>query len=113
MEHNLIPPFIMREAGLEVNKCPKIHCDDPTVEDYSIYDPETDLRIPLLLHGVFSVFQTRHLTAGEIEDAESMPSIYLTPDSDSWDPYSDTYRLNEDSYLDFRGDLADGHTSKR
>ena len=33
MEHNLIPPFIMREAGMEVNECPKIHCDDPTIED--------------------------------------------------------------------------------
>ena len=68
MGHNLIPPFIMRESGLEVNECTKIHCDDPTVADHSIYDPETDLRSPLSLNGVFSVFKTRCLTEGEIED---------------------------------------------
>ena len=30
MEHNLVPPFIMRESGLEVNEKEKIHSSEPT-----------------------------------------------------------------------------------
>ena len=30
MCNNLIPPFIMRENGIMVNECAKIHCEDPT-----------------------------------------------------------------------------------
>ena len=41
MKHNLIPLFILREAVLTVNKVLKIHFDDPTVEDHSIYDDVT------------------------------------------------------------------------
>ena len=46
-KHNLIPPLIIREAGLNVSEVPKIHWDEPTVEDHSIYDDVTKLRIPL------------------------------------------------------------------
>jgi hypothetical protein len=35
MDTNLIPPFILREAGLIVNDKPKIHCDNPTVDDHT------------------------------------------------------------------------------
>ena len=28
MDHNLIPPFIMREGGLVVNDVPRIHCGE-------------------------------------------------------------------------------------
>ena len=37
MQHHLIPPFILREAGLQVKEIPKQHCQDPTVSDHSIY----------------------------------------------------------------------------
>ena len=30
MDHNLVPPFIMREAGLEVNERAKIHTPQPS-----------------------------------------------------------------------------------
>ena len=38
MEHNLIPPFIMREAGLVINDVPRIHTrtEDLTNKAYSI-----------------------------------------------------------------------------
>ena len=38
MEINLIPPFVLREAGLILNDTPKIHCKDPSVEDHSLFD---------------------------------------------------------------------------
>ena len=29
MNHNLVPPFIMRETGITVNDVPKMHIDNP------------------------------------------------------------------------------------
>ena len=40
MENNLIPPFLLREAGIVVNDIPKIHVDDPQVQDHSLYFPD-------------------------------------------------------------------------
>ena len=62
MEHNLIPPFILRESGLVLNDTPKIHCNVPSAEDHSLFDEETRLRIPFTLDGKFSVFKSRSLT---------------------------------------------------
>ena len=80
MSHNLVPPFILREAGLEVNDKPKIHCEDPSVEDHSLFDEESGLRIPFTLDGTFTVFPTCALTDKEIEQAEAYSTVYLTPD---------------------------------
>ena len=57
-ENDMMMSFIMREAGLDVNTKPKIHCKEPTVEDHSIYAEERDLMIPLKLNGIFS-FQNK------------------------------------------------------
>ena len=53
MDINLIPIFILREAGLVLNDTPKIHCDDPSVEYNSLCDEEIVLRIPFTLNGTF------------------------------------------------------------
>ena len=37
MDHNLVPPFIMREAGLEVDDQAKIHTPQPSKEIHSVY----------------------------------------------------------------------------
>ena len=58
ISNNLIPPFMMRKAGIRVNGIPKIHVEDPTVDDHSLYFPETRFRITLALWGVFSYFPT-------------------------------------------------------
>ena len=59
IENNLIPPFILREAGIEVNDALKIQVDNPTEKDHSIYFKNGNLRIPLNLHGIFSYFRTK------------------------------------------------------
>jgi hypothetical protein len=41
MKNNLIPPFVMIEAGIRVNDTPKIQRLDSAEEDHSIYFPET------------------------------------------------------------------------
>ena len=110
LTNNLIPPFIMREAGLEVNDKPKIHCDDPSIEDHSIYCHDADLRIPLQLHGIFSYFHTRMPTSEELQSCDKM---LITPDSITWDPYSTHFANNEDSMTDWEGNMYDKHDRKR
>jgi len=44
MENNLLPPFMMREAGVDVRDTPKIQVEDPTEEDHAITFPETGFR---------------------------------------------------------------------
>ena len=53
MENNLLPPFMIREAGVILKDTPKIQLVEPTEEDHAIFFPETELRIPLSLFGVF------------------------------------------------------------
>ena len=36
MEHNLVPPFIMRAGGVTVSDTAKIHCNDPSIDDHCI-----------------------------------------------------------------------------
>ena len=62
MEHNLIPPFILREVGLVLHDTSKIHCNVPSVEYHYLFNEETGLRIPFTLDGTLSVFKTRSLT---------------------------------------------------
>ena len=42
---NLLPPFIVREAGLHIDDCPKSQSPDPTVDTHCIYSKDADLRI--------------------------------------------------------------------
>ena len=72
MKHNLNPPFILREASLQVSDVHKIYCDELTIEDNSIYDDKAKLQIPLQLDGIFSYFQTRVLTLNEIQNCEEI-----------------------------------------
>ena len=61
MDNNLIPPFIMREAGIDVRDVPKLQCDDPSLEDHALVIADKTI-IPLSLIGVFSYFSTSRPT---------------------------------------------------
>ena len=111
MDHNLVPPFLLREAGIDVRDVPKIHCHEATVEDHSLYFADSNLRIPLKLNGVFSYFLTRALTQDEIDHCEDYDCIFLIPDSTSWNPHCDSYAKNEESFLDHRGDMYETATA--
>ena len=103
IEHNLIPPFIMREAGLIVKDTAKIHIADPDSSDHAISFPDIDLRVPLQLWGVFSFFHSRMPTSDEIAHCDK---VFITPDSSNWDPYSDHFARNEESMLDYDGNIV-------
>ena len=49
MDNNLIPPFILREAGVNVRDTPKINFPDPESIDHAPTFTEYDILIPLYL----------------------------------------------------------------
>ena len=104
MEHNLIPPFILREAGLEVRDVPKIHVKEPTEEDHSIGFPGLDFRIPLSLWGVFSYFPTSIPTDKQLEECDD---VYLLTPNGRWNPNTSVYAENEANMLDWEGNMVD------
>ena len=59
MEHNLLPPIIMRLNGLLVYECPKFLCPNPTIETHYIFFPTENTRLTLALHGKTSYISTR------------------------------------------------------
>ena len=82
MSNNLIPPFMLREAGLEVREVPKIQVANPTEADHAITFPETGFRIPLFLWGIFSYFPTTKPTHKSLEEPSNV--YMLTPTT--WNP---------------------------
>ena len=111
MEHNLVPPFMMRLAGVDVDECPKFMCRRPTIKNHAIYfhgdkwDQE-DLRIPLQLHGTISYFPSRIPHRRELDDCQSYD---ITPNSPSWDPHREKYSSMEHRMLDHRGEISRYH----
>ena len=95
MKNNLIPPFMMLEAGIMVYNTPKIQEKNPSFEDHSIYFQETRLRIPLQLWGVLSYFPTSKPTSENMTDSEE---VYLLTTS-IWNPHDKAYLSNEESML--------------
>ena len=109
MMNNLIPPFVMIEAGLKVNDVPKIHIDRQklTNEIHCIVSTAdnngTEVRIPMQLDVIFSYFTMQKLTQEKIDKYEYIETVYLTPDEAEWDTYDEDYSESEDESLDFRG----------
>jgi hypothetical protein len=101
MKNNLIPPFVMTEAGVKVNNVPKIHTDNPTVVDHSICFPETGFRIPMSLWGMFSYFPTSKPTT---EIMKATEDVYLLTPS-RWNPHCDAFASNEGNMLNWEGNM--------
>ena len=101
MDNNLIPPFMLWEMGVTVNDVPKIHKEDPTVDDHMITFMETGFRIPLSLLGIFSYFPTSKPT----HDSLLNPTEVYVLSPATWSPHSDAYSTNEESMLDWEGKM--------
>jgi hypothetical protein len=65
MDHNLLPPFLVREASLFLDETPKFQSTELSRNNHTIFDEETGMRIHLQLNGTFSYFPTRSLTLDE------------------------------------------------
>ena len=103
MDNNLIPPFMLWEMGFTMNDVPKIHKVDPTVDDHAITFMEMGFRIPLSLWGIFSYFPTSKPTH---EDLLNPTEVYILSPA-RWNPHSDAYSTNEESMLDWEGNIQE------
>ena len=101
MDNNLIPPFMLREMGVTVNDVPKIHKEDPTVDDHVITFVEMGFRIPLSLWGIFSYFPTSKPTHDNLLNPNE---VYILSPA-TWNPHSNAYSTNEESMLDWEGNM--------
>ena len=99
----LINPFIMWIAGLHVNGCPKFLTPLPTESNHSIYFLDEDLRIPLTLEGIISYIPCQSPLPDEILDSDSF--LPLTPRSNTWDPHVSTYSSQEESMMNYQGEV--------
>ena len=106
MDISLIPPFMMRLAGVDLNECPKFLAKSPSIEHHSLYFPDFDIRIPLHLHGVISYLQVRSPSQVEFTTCPE-PVLELTPQLQQWDPHNDQFEQQESSMLNFRGELKE------
>ena len=104
MNHNLIPPFAMRQAGIIVNDKAKIFCDKPTRDDHAIIDKETGIHIILSIENTFSVFPTREPNDDDLYN-QDIPIVTITP-AGIWDPGSHLYQQNERALMDHDGDIV-------
>lgn len=104
MDDNLIPPFILRDAGLIVNDKAKIHCEEGTAteEDHTIQKKSTGLFIPLQLRSIFSYFPSRKPNDSNLDDGVM---VAITPDGPTWDAYDPTYADNERSMTNSCGQM--------
>ena len=78
MKNNMLPPFILREAGITINDKAIIHLSDPSMDNHAIEFPETGFRIPLSLRGVFSYFSSVAPTTTSLQDGKDV--YILTPE---------------------------------
>jgi len=84
----LLNPNQMRFNGLLVDDVPKFLYQSST---HSIYDSQSDFRIPLKLRGIHSGFISHTPSKQELEDCRW---IELTGEA-YWDPCSDAFEKNE------------------
>lgn len=106
MENNLVPPFMMRLAGLEVDECAKFLAKNPTEKNHSIYFPEQEKRYHLQLEGIISYIPTRMPTETELKERIGH-YLALTPNVPVWDPHTDIYKDQESAMVDYKGDVKE------
>ena len=96
MDDNLIPPFILRETGLTVNKRAKIHCEEDTVteEDHTIQECNAGLFITMQLRSIFFYFLSKK---PNMDDLDNGVEVIMTPEGSTWDAYDQTFAENEHS----------------
>lgn len=95
MKHHLMPPFILREAGIGVNEIQKKYCENPTSDDRTIWIESLNVQIPLELEGVFSHFKTQKATCDNISNTSKKNTVYSTLESDHWNRLKEIWLIGE------------------
>jgi hypothetical protein len=101
LDHNLLPPFMMREAGVIVKDTPKMQLDDPSEEVHALTFPETGFSFLLSLWGVFSYFRTTKPTKDDLVEPDKV--YLLTPTR--WNPHTGANAKIEEAMMDDEGNV--------
>ena len=120
MNHHLVSPFVLREAGFKVNDVPCIHThpNDLSEETHCIVNQRggvKNLKIHLDLHGVFSFFWTSKPDKEEMMTVPLERQHVMTPNYE-WDPNKTVYAEAEYTYRDDQGNIrvpTDGNFPSR
>ena len=104
MNHHLLSPFIIKLAGIEVNKQLKFMTTNPTTKHQSIYLPSDDLRLLLLIKGILSYLPTRKSSHEEYLNQETR--LELTPPFSEWNSHNLSYGISENCMLDHNDNIA-------
>jgi hypothetical protein len=90
MDESLLNPNQMRCHSVVVDEVPTHLSESST---HSIYIPDFDLRMPLMMSGVISYLPTRFPMDEEIKNCQH---IEMTPQLE-WDPHSEDFERQEQS----------------
>lgn len=98
LNRHLIPPQLMREAGIYVNDVQKRQAKNAKPYHHSIM-LTADCQIHLKLAGMFSYFETLKPTDEQIENVKEENIIYITPDTPEWNPESTRFAEEESVFI--------------
>ena len=98
LNHHLIPPQLIREAGIYVNDVQKRQAKNAKPYHHSIM-LTADCQIHLKLVGMFSYFETSKPTDEQIENVKEENIIYITPDTPEWNPESARFAEEDSAFM--------------
>ena len=103
MEHNFLPPVMMRLNGLLVDECPKFICTNPTIKTHSIFFLTENTQLLLALHGTTSYISTRRPKG--MSEFNEHTNLVLTSENPVWDPSSSIYAQQESAMTNLNGEI--------
>ena len=110
MNNNLIPPFMMRLDGLEVDECPKFLEHNPIVRQHSTLLPYLQLHLHLCIKGIISYLHTRR--PDKSEEWQLDKNCLMPDDTPEWKPHGPIYSYNKINMVEYRGEVSTRINSK-
>ena len=107
---NLIPTFIVREAGVFINDKPKIHVSDPSLDDHAIIFVKDNMITPLKINGILSYSETTTPIPEQVRDCED---VFLITPEHNLEPHTKMYASNEENISDLEGNIKEKQDSVR
>jgi hypothetical protein len=110
LDHHLLCPIQCCVNDVTVNGLPKFLVANPTDQTnaLTINDPDNPLQpviLPLTLRGVTLLLDVRTVTINEF-NSQDYPRLHLTFETLTWDPTTNLYELQENSMMDYSGNIV-------
>ena len=103
MEHNLLPPIMMRPNGILVDEFLKFLCPNPTIETHSIFFPTENTRLPIAFHGISLYISAR--SPKVMSEVNEHINIVLTSENPGWGPSSPIYSQQKIEMINWKGEI--------